>query len=69
MAAVGLVVLRRRSPVLLPTLASLATVVVVSLCFYGTARFRFPLDVMVTVLAGGAIELAIESRRAVAPAG
>lgn len=59
-AAAGAVVLRRRGGDLLPAAAALATVVAVSVLFYGIGRFRLPLDVMTCVLAGVAAAAAWE---------
>lgn len=51
----GAVALRRRRADLLPAAATLLTVLVVTVAFYGIARFRLPLDVMTCVLAGAAV--------------
>lgn len=59
----GAVVLRRRGADLLPAIACLATVVVVSSLFYGIGRFRLPLDIVMCVLAGAALAAAWERLR------
>lgn len=59
----GVVVLRRRGADLLPALATLLTVLVVSTAFYGISRFRLPLDVMTCVLAGAAVAALVERVR------
>ncbi|HEX7132659.1 MAG TPA: glycosyltransferase family 39 protein [Iamia sp.] len=59
----GAVALRRRRADLLPAVASLVTVVIVSATFYGISRFRLPLDIMTCVLAGAAVAALVERLR------
>jgi 4-amino-4-deoxy-L-arabinose transferase-like glycosyltransferase len=63
LAVAGAVVLRRRGGDLLPAIACLVIVVVVSAAFYGIARFRLPLDVMTIVLAGVALGAVVDRWR------
>ena len=56
MCVVGLVLLRRRRQPILPVLAPIATVVVITLLGYGTMRFRVALDALLPGLAAIAID-------------
>jgi hypothetical protein len=53
---VGGVVLARRRVAMLPLLAPIITVVVITVIGYGSMRFRLALDVVLPILAGVAID-------------
>jgi hypothetical protein len=56
LGVVGLVVLARRHVPLLPFLAPIATVVVITVIGYGTTRFRIAFDAILPVLAAIALD-------------
>jgi len=58
----GAVVLYRRRRPLVPFVASIAVVVVVTSVFYGLVRFRIPYDVASCLLGGAAIAALVERR-------
>ncbi len=64
----GAVVLYRRRRPLVPFVASIAVVVVVTSVFYGLVRFRIPYDVASCLLGGAAIAALVERRPRPSPA-
>lgn len=69
LAAWGLVILRRRGAPLVPLLAPVALVMMVTLAFYGLPRFRYAAELSLIVLAGCALATAAGRRRALPWAG
>ena len=59
----GLVVLRRRRVPILPLTAIALTVTLAAATTFGITRYRAPVDAALTVLAGGAVAVAVERRR------
>ncbi len=62
-SAAGLVLLRRRRVSLVPFVAAVAIVVVVSSAFYGLVRFRLPFDVAACLLAGVVVAALVDRVR------